>query len=326
MAEYLYGTGQWLVSSCLSPNADEGTGTRCEGDENHDHTNVDRYMKMTNAPPPSEHRDMGTRQAVASHPPSPPQPSSLTEERAHGGSMKRKKKTKSIPKKVWHASKRSLKSLSSSLVVLTSSRATSQQQPTRKAADDMDSFSSAEAALARDDSVYFDAADCLDGTSPSSMMLLSHRRSSSVESDVSSTSSGNAPVPRKRSRHEEIGPALDQGANEQEGESAIRVQPVYRGTLSEKYYSSPSTTNLRVRGKTYMDDKVKVPAEEPVMDLVAVDLIEGDEPIHHIAEKERGTARRVLHNADRPLFICNFIVPGATWINFVMCVPVLIGR
>ena len=81
------------------------------------------------------------------------------------------------------------------------------------------------------------------------------------------------------------------------GESKFRIEPVFRGTLPQKYWRSPPATNLNIRGKTYMDDNIKVAADEPAMNLVAVDLLESERPIHNIAELKNCTAKVKLTHA-----------------------------
>ena len=195
------------------------------------------------------------------------------------------------------------------------------------------------AALLRGESgsVYFDAAECFDeAPSTAEEHGLEEEEEEEEEatpsscSSLSSTSSGAAAAaaaadhddahhgPRKRTRIHDKGLTDDAERKSSMEMYTARVEPVYRGTLPTEFYLEPPSTNLNIRGNTYLEDRIKVPAGEPAMDLVAVDLLEGDEPVHNVAAARNGTAQKILHNADRPLFVCNFVVPGATWINFVM--------
>ena len=173
--------------------------------------------------------------------------------------------------------------------------------------------------LVEEKSVYF---DCCDGDSND--VCYNDVENENVEShtnifngddnedEISSSSSlSSASIPRKRSRllldnHlsadndyndnvTEYNNDSDSDAEDNDvGQSQMRpVEPEFSGTLPLKFYSSPSISqcNLNVRGKSYVEDHVKIPAEEPAMELVAVDLLETDSPVHQIADLENCTAK-----------------------------------
>ncbi|KAK2077069.1 hypothetical protein QBZ16_004702 [Prototheca wickerhamii] len=54
------------------------------------------------------------------------------------------------------------------------------------------------------------------------------------------------------------------------------------GTCPRKYWSSPDDAGFKVRGPTYLADRKKIPAGGPLFELVAVDLIELEEPMLHV--------------------------------------------
>lgn len=54
-------------------------------------------------------------------------------------------------------------------------------------------------------------------------------------------------------------------------------------TLSPHMWSCPGDAGFMVRGPDYLRDRVKVPAGPPIFDLAAVDLLEVDQPVFHVA-------------------------------------------
>jgi hypothetical protein len=56
------------------------------------------------------------------------------------------------------------------------------------------------------------------------------------------------------------------------------------GTCPAEYWSCPGPSLFKVRGTTYLTDKKKVDAAPPMFELVAVDLVELEEPVFHIAK------------------------------------------
>lgn len=56
------------------------------------------------------------------------------------------------------------------------------------------------------------------------------------------------------------------------------------GTCPAVYWSCPGPSVFKIRGPTYLTDKKKVEATPPMFELVAVDLVELEEPVFHIAK------------------------------------------
>ena len=52
---------------------------------------------------------------------------------------------------------------------------------------------------------------------------------------------------------------------------------------SSKPICKAGVHSMQVRGKNYLTDRKKIPAEDPVFQLVATDLMQVDEPTPHIA-------------------------------------------
>ncbi|CAD7698962.1 unnamed protein product, partial [Ostreobium quekettii] len=69
-------------------------------------------------------------------------------------------------------------------------------------------------------------------------------------------------------------------ANEEE-ESARVVSSA--GTMDPKYWARPGAAGFKLRGANYLRDKKKELADEPVFDLVSVDLVKIVKPTPHIA-------------------------------------------
>lgn len=75
-------------------------------------------------------------------------------------------------------------------------------------------------------------------------------------------------------------PAADAGAALAAGEDADAW--AIPGTCSKEYWSSPGSCGFKIRGASYMVDRKKVPAAVPMFELVAVDMVELEEPLSHI--------------------------------------------
>lgn len=76
--------------------------------------------------------------------------------------------------------------------------------------------------------------------------------------------------------------------------------------LDSKFWSSASAAGLKIRGKTYLEDKIKIKAEEPMMDLFRVDLFEFPSPCEHVAQ----SMDYVKDNPDKFFYIVQLMVPG----------------
>lgn len=55
------------------------------------------------------------------------------------------------------------------------------------------------------------------------------------------------------------------------------------GTLRSEFWSCPGESTFKIRGPNYLTDRAKIPAGEPVFELVAVDLLKLDDPVRHVA-------------------------------------------
>lgn len=65
------------------------------------------------------------------------------------------------------------------------------------------------------------------------------------------------------------------------------------GTCRHEYWSSPGSAGFKVRGSQYLVDKKKILAAPPMFELVAVDLLEMEEPMYHLC-KHLPSVRYVL--------------------------------
>lgn len=85
------------------------------------------------------------------------------------------------------------------------------------------------------------------------------------------------------------------------------------GTCLKKYWSSPGNCGFKVRGHSYLTDKKKIPAALPLFELVAVDLLELDEPIFHICKH----LPSVKHSPAPFLFCVQLMVPSSPPVSLV---------
>ena len=76
--------------------------------------------------------------------------------------------------------------------------------------------------------------------------------------------------------------------------------------FDSKFWSSASASGLKVRGKKYLEDRVKIPANEPMFDLFRVDLFEFPTPSEHIAQ----SMDYIKDNPDKFFYVVQLMVPG----------------
>ena len=79
-----------------------------------------------------------------------------------------------------------------------------------------------------------------------------------------------------------------------------------QGSCEKRYWSYPGYDYLKIRGRTYLEDKVKVPAESPVFDLYSSDLIDSDEVLFNVAANLPS-----IQYCDAPYaFVLNLVFPN----------------
>ncbi len=85
------------------------------------------------------------------------------------------------------------------------------------------------------------------------------------------------------------------------------------GSCPKKYWLCPGNCNFKVRGKNYLVDKKKISAAVPMFELVAVDLLEMEEPIYHICKH----LPAVEHSPAPFLFCVQMMVPASPPVSLV---------
>ncbi len=85
------------------------------------------------------------------------------------------------------------------------------------------------------------------------------------------------------------------------------------GSCQHKYWLSPGSSNFKVRGKNYLVDKKKIAAALPMFELVAVDLLEMEEPIYHVCQH----LPSVQHSPAPFLFCVQMMVPSSPPVSLV---------
>lgn len=73
-------------------------------------------------------------------------------------------------------------------------------------------------------------------------------------------------------------------SEEEEGEMPVEETDAWAvaGTCKSEFWNSPGASIFKVRGPNYLADKKKMDAAPPMFELVAVDLLELEEPLFHI--------------------------------------------
>ncbi len=85
------------------------------------------------------------------------------------------------------------------------------------------------------------------------------------------------------------------------------------GSCPKKYWLCPGNCNFKVRGKNYLLDKKKISAAVPMFELVAVDLLEMEEPIYHVCKH----LPSVEHSPAPFLFCVQMMVPASPPVSLV---------
>lgn len=79
-----------------------------------------------------------------------------------------------------------------------------------------------------------------------------------------------------------------------------------KGCCNKIFWSCPGVGGLKIRGKTYLQDKIKIPAKPTVFDLHSSDLIDSDELLWHV-----GKSLPSVQLCDAPYaFILNLLFPN----------------
>ena len=79
-----------------------------------------------------------------------------------------------------------------------------------------------------------------------------------------------------------------------------------QGCCEKQFWSYPGFNFLKIRGKTYLQDKIKVQARSPVFELYSSDLIDSDEVLFHV-----GANLPSVQFCDAPYaFVLNLVFPN----------------
>lgn len=85
------------------------------------------------------------------------------------------------------------------------------------------------------------------------------------------------------------------------------------GTCPREFWSSPGACGFKVRGPTYLSDRKKIAASPPMFELVAVDLLQLEEPMINICRH----LPSVRHSPAPFLFCVQMMVPSSPPVSLV---------
>lgn len=112
------------------------------------------------------------------------------------------------------------------------------------------------------------------------------------------------------------GTRADRASNSQETTGGIRNIPPC--TLPNTMWSEPDASPFKVRGQTYLDDKVKISSPPALFKLIAMDLYDVSEATPNIAAHPNNrVALAKARGEDNYTFVFNIMVPGPPFISFV---------
>ncbi|QDZ24764.1 DUF1336 domain-containing protein [Chloropicon primus] len=114
----------------------------------------------------------------------------------------------------------------------------------------------------------------------------------------------------KRVTSTAINTLLTSQRQKKEEPSKVTYEPSASGGLNSrldhKFWSSAGADGLKVRGKNYLQDRVKIPAADPLFDLHRVDLFEFPSPTEHVAP----CMDYIKDNPDQFFYVVQLMVPG----------------
>jgi hypothetical protein len=111
---------------------------------------------------------------------------------------------------------------------------------------------------------------------------------------------------------EAAGVALPAGAAIDPAQLEAGCSPL--GTCNPKYWSCPGAAGFKLRGASYLKDKKKVLADEPIFALASVDLVEVDQPTFNI-----GQHLPAIRDSQAPFtFVVQLMVPGPPYLSLTM--------
>jgi hypothetical protein len=100
-----------------------------------------------------------------------------------------------------------------------------------------------------------------------------------------------------------------------ESSASMKQETIHRTSLSvfgkqgcceKRFWSYPGFNFLKIRGKTYLQDKIKVQARSPVFELYSSDLIDSDQVLFHV-----GANLPSVQFCDAPYaFVLNLVFPN----------------
>ena len=111
--------------------------------------------------------------------------------------------------------------------------------------------------------------------------------------------------------------AIESLPEDEEGPGTLLPPDQWRyaeGTCPPEYWECPGATGYRVRGPSYLLDRKKVAAAEPVFTLAAVDLLRFKAPRKHVAPLLPS-----MRASTAPFtFIVNILIPGPPHLSLIM--------
>lgn len=96
----------------------------------------------------------------------------------------------------------------------------------------------------------------------------------------------------------------------------VEIPPELRttGTCDSAYWMCPGSADFKVRGPSYLKDRKKIPATEPMFELHSVDLVKVKQPTTHIAR----FLNSVQHCPSAFAFVMQIMVPGPPDLGLVI--------
>jgi hypothetical protein len=88
--------------------------------------------------------------------------------------------------------------------------------------------------------------------------------------------------------------------------------------IPSEMWSDIDASNFRVRGPTYIVDKVKAVSAPSLFKLLAIDVFEVPEPTQHICSHPKNRVKLAMERGEPTwVFVMNIMVPGPPYLCFV---------
>jgi hypothetical protein len=101
--------------------------------------------------------------------------------------------------------------------------------------------------------------------------------------------------------------------------NAVTLGTIVSSTLPLNQWGYSDASSFRVRGPTYLQDKVKTPSLPSLFKLEAIDIFETPDVTHNIAANPKNRVALAQQRGEKFWsFVFNIMIPGPPFYSFVV--------